>query len=152
MQHHDPKALHIAKAVQRRERPEIVILFGSRARGDHEELLSDIDVMLVQATEPDDAIQKAAADAAARVARETYGREVPVELVWRTTEEFRHNRRYVNSVETQAVKDGIVMPVIRTSTARHNTKTRTPNTLTTGRATKYSSKEQRHTCQCSKWE
>ena len=110
MQHHDPKALHIAKAVQRREQPELVILFGSRARGDHEELLSDIDVMLVQATEPDDAIQKAAADAASRVAWEIYGREVPVELVWRTIDEFRHNRRYVNSVETHAVKDGIIMP------------------------------------------
>jgi predicted nucleotidyltransferase/HEPN domain-containing protein len=109
MQRHDPKALHIAKAVQRREQPELVILFGSRARGDHEEPLSDIDVMLVQATEPDDTIQKAAA-AAARVAWETYGREVPVELVWRTIDEFRHNRRYVNSVETQAVKDGIIMP------------------------------------------
>ena len=109
MRHHDPKALRIAKAVQQREQPELVILFGSRARGDREDLLSDIDVMLVQATEPDDAIQRAAA-AAARVARETYGREVPVELVWRTIEEFRHNRRYVNSVETHAVKDGIVMP------------------------------------------
>ena len=54
--------------------------------------------MLVQATEPDDAIQKAATAAAARVARETYGREAPVELVWRTTNEFRHNRRYVNRV------------------------------------------------------
>ena len=75
MRHHDPKALRIAKAVQQREQPELVILFGSRARGDHEELLSDIDVMLVQAAEPDDAIQKAAADAAARVAWETYGRE-----------------------------------------------------------------------------
>ena len=61
MQHHDPKALRIAKAVQRREQPELVILFGSRARGEHEE------------------------------------------LVWRTTDEFRHNRRYVNSVETHAV-------------------------------------------------
>ncbi len=110
MQRHDPKALRIAKAVQQREQPELVILFGSRARGDHEELMSDIDVMLVQDTEPDDAIQKAAAAAAARVAWETYGREVPVELVWRTIEEFRHNRRYVNSVETHAVKDGIVMP------------------------------------------
>ena len=56
MQRHDPKALRIAKAVQQREQPELVILFGSRARGDREELLL------------------------------------------RTTDEFRHNRRYVNSV------------------------------------------------------
>ncbi len=110
MRHHDPKALHIAKSVQQREQPELVILFGSRARGDYEELQSDIDVMLVHATEPDDAVQKAAKHAANKVAWETYGREVPVELVWRTTEEFRHNRRYVNSVETHAVKDGIIMP------------------------------------------
>lgn len=55
-------------------------------------------------------MQHYATAAAARVARQTYGREAPVELVWRTTDEFRHNRRYVNSVETHAAKDGIIMP------------------------------------------
>ena len=44
------------------------------------------------------------------MAEKAYGREVTVQLVWRTLEEFRHNRRYVNSVETNAVRDGIIMP------------------------------------------
>ena len=41
---------------------------------------------------------------------QAYGRPVPVEIVWRTLDEFRFNRRYVNSVETNAARDGIVMP------------------------------------------
>ena len=110
MQHHDPKALQVAKEVLKREQPELVILFGSRARGDYKELQSDIDMMLVQTAEPDDAVQKDAKDAAANVTRNTYGREVPVEIVWKTIAEFRHNRRYVNSVETHAVKHGVIMP------------------------------------------
>ena len=110
MQHHDPKALQVAKAVQQREQPELVILFGSRARGDYEELKSDIDVMLVQAAEPRGTDQKSAESAALKASQATYGREVPVELVWRTLDEFRHNRRYINSVETRAVRDGVIMP------------------------------------------
>ena len=43
------------------------------------------------------------------IARAAYGRDVPVQLVWRTLDEFRHNRRYVNSVETNAVRDGVFM-------------------------------------------
>ena len=45
----DAKALQVARLVQQRERPELAILFGSRARGDHNETRSDIDIMLVQA-------------------------------------------------------------------------------------------------------
>lgn len=87
-----------------------MILFGSRARGDYHEQSSDIDVMLVQEREPDASRKKAVADLVAAAAFKAYGRSIPVELVWRTLEEFRFNRRYVNSVETSAARDGIVMP------------------------------------------
>lgn len=88
----------------------MVILFGSRARGDYHEKTSDIDVMLIQEWEPDACRKKAVAGAAATAAAEAYGYPVPVQLVWRTLDEFRFNRRYVNSVETNAVRDGIIMP------------------------------------------
>ena len=110
MKAHDAKALQVARLVQQREQPELAILFGSRARGDHDETRSDIDIMLVQAVEPCDADKKSAEFAALKASQAAYGREVPVELVWRTLGRFRYNRRYVNSVESRAVHDGVIMP------------------------------------------
>ena len=110
MNRYDARALQVARRVRERERPELTILFGSRARGDYDELKSDIDVMLVQAEEPTAGGAAAATRAAERDTTDIYGRDVPVELVWRTLKEFRHNRRYINSIETQAIKQGVVMP------------------------------------------
>ena len=106
---YDSRALQVARLVQQREQPELTILFGSRARGDYDELESDIDVMLVQAVEPTPDRAAAAKCAAERDTTDIYGRDVRVELIWRTLGEFRYNRRYVNSIETQAVKQGVVM-------------------------------------------
>ena len=106
----DPKARQVAQLVQRREQPELAVLFGSRARGDHNELESDIDVLLVLPAEPDESGKRAADRAAWAAAQAAYGRAVPVQLVWRTLESFRHNRRYTNSVETNAMREGFVMP------------------------------------------
>lgn len=106
----DAKALQVARLTQDCEQPEFSVLFGSRARGDHDELHSDIDVLLVAPTEPDDAGRQAAEVAAQAAARTAYGREVPVQLVWRTLGTFRHNRRFANSLETYAMREGIVMP------------------------------------------
>ncbi len=66
--------------------------------------------MLVLAAEPSEADKKSATVTAETEAQKTYGREVPVQLVWRTLETFRHNRRYINSVGTAAMREGIVMP------------------------------------------
>ena len=106
----DHRALPVARAAFDTSQAELVILFGSRARGDYREKSSDIDVMLVQAREPDASRKKAVADLVAAAAVQAYGRPVRVELVWRTLDEFRFNRRYLNSVETHAARDGIVMP------------------------------------------
>lgn len=110
MQRYDAKALQVARAVQEREQAELTILFGSRSRGDHDENDSDIDIMLVTADETSIADRRQAADAASTEASANYRRYVPVQLVWRTLETFRHNRRYTNSLETNAVRDGIIMP------------------------------------------
>lgn len=105
----DPRALTVAQAVHERERPPATILFGSRARGDFEEGRSDIDIMLLNPGMPDQGYKDRACQWAEGLAQSIYGHPVPVQLVWRTLEEFRHNRRYVNSVETDAVRDGVFM-------------------------------------------
>ena len=110
MPKYDAKALAVAHAVQQREQPELTILYGSRSRGDHDEDWSDIDIMLVTAREANSTEREQAAEAARAVVSASYGHHVPVQLVWCTLETFRHNRRYTNSLETNAVRDGIVMP------------------------------------------
>ena len=110
MKDYDARALRVARLVQERAQPEFAILFGSRARGDHDELTSDIDVMLVLAAEPGADAQQAADREAQQAAQAAYGREVPVQLTWRTVADFRHRRRYTNSVESNAMREGIVMP------------------------------------------
>ncbi len=106
----DPLALSVAQAVHEREWSEATILFGSRARGDYEERRSDIDIMLLNPGMPDPGYQDRTSQWAEGMAQSVYGHPVPVQLVWRTLDEFRHNRRYVNSVETRAVRDGVFMP------------------------------------------
>ena len=110
MRYSDPKALQVAWTVQRVEQPELKILFGSRARGDHREQKSDIDIMLIQGQELDRKQQQLANRRAESAVEEIYGWDVPVQLVWRTLDKFRQRRRYSNSVETQAAREGIVMP------------------------------------------
>ena len=106
----DTKALQVARTVRLDQQPNLTILFGSRARGNHHEPSSDIDIMLVQNEKPTDQQTELATRRAEIIVEETYGRYVPVHLVWRTTKEFRHNRRYSNSVETHAAREGIIMP------------------------------------------
>ena len=105
----DPRAAAVTARLRAAVDADCVILFGSRARGDWTEQ-SDIDLLLLQADEPTAAEQELAAKISDAAAQESYRRPVPVQLVWRTREDFRHNRRYSNSVETNAVREGIVMP------------------------------------------
>ncbi len=104
----DLKALRVAQATQMVEEPELTILFGSRARGDHDEH-SDIDIMLVQPLEPSREYKDIATRRAEDTTKEIYGHVVAVQLVWRTLDEFRKQRKYSNSIETRAVKEGRVM-------------------------------------------
>ena len=105
----DPRALSVARAVHQRERPQATILFGSRARGDYEERRSDIDIMLVQPEVPDGEYKGSVEEWAEGVVRATYGRRVPVQLVWMSEERFRDGQRYINHVATQALFDGVIM-------------------------------------------
>ena len=105
----DPRALSVARAVHQRERPHATILFGSRARGDHDEYRSDIDIMLVQPEEPDGEYKGSVAEWMEGVVEETYGRRLPVQLVWPSQQRFLEGKRYVNHVTTRAMLEGVVI-------------------------------------------
>lgn len=105
----DRRALPVARSVLAVSEADLVILFGSRARGDYDRR-SDIDIMLLQAELPEDDDKAVIKEIARAAARASYGWEAPTQLVWRTRAEFRRQRRYVNSIETNAIRDGIVMP------------------------------------------
>ena len=105
----DPLALRVAEVVHHRENPQATILFGSRARGDHEDHHSDIDIMLVLPEEPGRDHKESVAEWAEEAALTTYGHKVPVQLVWFARADFIENQRYINHVATRALIDGIIM-------------------------------------------
>ena len=67
----DPHALRIAAAAQVRVRPDIVILFGSRAVGDHRQE-SDVDILVVT-----DGTDRLSSESTAREAAQSYMQENP---------------------------------------------------------------------------
>ena len=104
----DPKAVAVARAVYEATRPESVILFGSRARGDYRED-SDIDLMLVceERMSKDDYMraQRAAGDAA----RDVYGTNYGVDLLPIRKSVYLRCRGGINHVAAQAARDGVDM-------------------------------------------
>ena len=106
----DPRALRVAKELHQSERPEITILFGSRARGDYEEDRSDIDVLLIRDRVPDLKQKELINQEAQKLTRSLYGWPVPVQTVWCTRDEFDQMRRTVNHVVARALQDGVIMP------------------------------------------
>ena len=106
----DPKALGVAKAVYEAISPNRVILFGSRARGDHREAESDIDILIVSDQAGDAAVVEDAESAARQCADTLFNRDVPIQLLWRTTEEFQQTRRTINGVVARAIDEGVIMP------------------------------------------
>ena len=103
----DPKARQVAMAVYRAVQPRMVILFGSRARGDYHDG-SDIDLLIITGREraDDDGFVKASRTGH-RKAEEVYGYPIAVDVLHLTGEEFADRRRARNHVAGQAVRDGV---------------------------------------------
>lgn len=83
-----------------------VILFGSRARGDHRPN-SDVDLMIISDSGPG-----AGSGLAAQVAREYFQDHPPrlrVDVVTMDVKTFNYCRRAKNHVAAQAIRDGVVM-------------------------------------------
>ena len=104
----DTRACAVARAVYDAcaEKPETVILFGSRARGDFSPD-SDIDLLIVIA---DNSITpqeyKRRSEAARSSAAHIYGCRMPIDLVHISSADFHDGRRARNHVAGQAVRDG----------------------------------------------
>ena len=102
----DPRACAVARAVAEAVRPDRVILFGSRARGDFRPD-SDIDLLIVTGPGPVDrrAYQRTSAAAHHKV-EELYDEPMGVDLVHLSEDAFHDGRRARNHVAGQAVRDG----------------------------------------------
>ena len=104
----DPKAVAVARAVYDAVRPEKVILFGSRARGDHRPD-SDIDLLIIS----NDGLTREGYMNARRVVMEAatriYGDYFDANLVWMPSEKYMECRKGINHVAAQAARDGVDM-------------------------------------------
>lgn len=102
-------AREVAQAVYEEVRPAAVILFGSRARGDHR-ADSDIDLLVIT---PDDADAKSwfinASAAAYRKLDEHGGLRIGVDVVQLSASRFAYCRRAKNHVAGQALRDGVIV-------------------------------------------
>ena len=105
----DSRSLAVARAASDAGKPALTILYGSRARGDYEDATSDIDILMMQENPPSSGQKASARQAAIRSAKAHYGREVEVQIVWYTAEEFERNRRTVNHLVARALDEGIIM-------------------------------------------
>lgn len=104
---HDIRAQAVAQAVYEAVHPELVILFGSRARGDYRPD-SDIDLLVLTA-EPDRAIGAAASKAAFQAMHELFEPAVDVEVLPMTCRTFHDARTAPNHVAGQACREGVTM-------------------------------------------
>ena len=104
----DPRAVAVARAVYEAVRPEWVILFGSRARGDYRED-SDIDLMVICDGHMSNDDYMKAQDAATRAVRNVYRRRQGVDLLPMDKREYLRCRGGINHVAAQASRDGVDM-------------------------------------------
>ncbi len=101
---HDPRARRVAEAVQQVPGVDLVLLFGSRARGDHRPT-SDIDLLVTFKSDRD--IETACREAAQRAARDVYADSVGVDLVRLDPAHFNFMQHGLNHVAAEAAQDGI---------------------------------------------
>ena len=102
----DTVGLAVAQAAQRGAASATVILFGSRARGDHR-ANSDVDLLIVC-----DGSSITAEAGARQAIREYFTAHPPnrnVDIIAMSRERFNYCRRARNHVAGQAIQDGVVM-------------------------------------------
>ena len=105
---HDPKALEVAQGVHQQEKAIATILFGSRATGTQDELLSDINILVITGRSAANADWSSNSARAGNLAARIYNRPVDVHLVPITLEEVDDTRHLADSVAGIALRDGII--------------------------------------------
>ena len=97
----DPPAVQLTTLAFEKINPDAAVLFGSRARGDYDENRSDVDIMLIVETEPEQDQKTILDQWAQKTAQLIYGHQVPVQLVWFEQQEYKHQSKYVNTIVTR---------------------------------------------------
>jgi predicted nucleotidyltransferase len=90
------------KLIVREFQPELIILFGSRARGDAGPD-SDVDLLVVLP------VAGSKREKRLEIRRALRGVPAPVEIVVSTPEEFEWRREIVGTIEYPAVKEGKIL-------------------------------------------
>ena len=103
----DPVALAIARAAQEAAEPAVVILFGSRARGDYHEH-SDVDLLVIADDKNPRKAEFAAYSGAKRHSERT-GIDISTNVISMTKEEFVRCRLAKQHIAGQADIQGVVM-------------------------------------------
>ena len=109
----DPKAIAVARAVQNAvQNDAVIVLFGSRARGDYRDN-SDLDLMALvpePGTSPySTSVGYCIQQTARLLAQQEYGREMSVDVIEFDRRQFHYCRRAINHVACDIDKDGIPM-------------------------------------------
>ena len=102
----DAIGIEVARRIGEETGAEVSILFGSRARGNHRPD-SDIDIILIGEKKPKAGELR---EKALRIAAETAGTELECDVLWHTPLDFAARRRYENSLQTKAIRYGVIMP------------------------------------------
>ena len=105
----DPKAVAVARAVYDAVRPDVVILFGSRARGDYRPD-SDIDLLVISDDHGSRAKRMKARKSASDAAHRLYGDYwMGTDVVWMPRDRYDRCRNGINHLAAQAARDGVDM-------------------------------------------
>ena len=101
----DPKAVQLTSQVHDLIRPQMTLLFGSRARGDHRPN-SDVDILVVtQATPPTDEWHTAITKAE-QIAQAVYTDAPQLQFTHRTSQDFMDQSRNRNNMVSRAADEG----------------------------------------------
>ena len=102
----DPEALGLARLVQEAVSPDTVILFGSRARGDHRPD-SDMDLMLICLGDTAASRKKAITALSKGALQDRHNPKA--EIIAMSRDRFDYFSRAKNHVTAQALKEGVIM-------------------------------------------
>ena len=102
----DPIGLAVARAAHEVAKPNTVILFGSRARGDHR-VNSDVDLLVIY--RKGNPTSTSLIKRAIKAYFTDHPPEVGVDIIPMEKEKFDYSRRAKNHVAAQALRDGIIM-------------------------------------------
>lgn len=105
---YDPRAVAVARAVSSAVPSTMVMLFGSRARGD-QRANSDIDLLLLSAAPLDNESYLQASRAANPIIEQLYDPPIGVDILLMDLDYFHRHRVSPNHVAGQAFRDGVTM-------------------------------------------